>query len=138
MAQIEVNQTEKVEAESGEDLVAATGMDLEDAMSIMEMEDSRAERKGDHHVIVFVTEWLANQRGGSQYLLAEACKEVSKDAYVLEGAYDINMTEIAQNGSTTFTKCLHEVDETDGDYVDEKGVTFVPRSQTEQIVEIVE
>lgn len=138
MAILEINQTEKVEADSAEDIVAATGMDLETAMAVMEMEDSRAERKGDHHVIVFVTEWLANQRGGSQYLLAEACKEVSKDAYVLEGAYDINMTEIAQNGFTTFTKCLHEVDETDGDYVDEKGVTFVPKSQREAIVEVVE
>lgn len=136
MALLEVNPSEKIGAESSEDIVNATPLSLDTAMSIHDVAQTRAQRRNEWDCLIEITDWLAEQRGGHKYLLCEALEDASDKAYLAKGVRDVNITAIRENDAESVTEILTMIDETESDYVDEKGVTFIPKSQIESIIEL--
>lgn len=125
------NQGDCQTIESAEDLVALTEYDFETCMNITECIENHSLETETDYIIVEITEWLADQKSGSELIIANEVADVSAKSYLAEDAYyipKIVFTDQLPLGEDVPSP--YEVDESDGEYVDESGKTFLPKSQT--------
>lgn len=137
---LDVNPDDKVTIESAEDLVGVIDEDIETCIGVIDATQQRSEVENMDFAIVVLTDWLTEQKfgaHGTRFVLVNELEDISAKSYLAKGAY--NVTANALNGQTSLGDDAEmfsvEVDETDGDYVDDPRTTFLPKSQIEIIAE---
>jgi len=136
----DVNPSAYQLCESEESLASNSNLDVVDSTRLFDLVRKRVEgsdREG--YVLVQISDWLAHVADGakgSQFMLVDVVKDVSQKARVVEGAFLVDEEWLFDPDSSmpdSVHDVLEEVDETAGDYVDDVGATFAPKSQTEGI-----
>lgn len=132
--------------ESVEDLVDQTSLHKTDAEKILSiMKRREANRMGESRdAIVLLDDWAYED--WSDYdiadngiILSPFVDDYSEDAYIVESAAEVNETEIdaispAEVDGKSLTTLVDTVDETDGDFHDEVGEMYLPKSAVTDIV----
>lgn len=127
------------------DLAPLSDIDEEYRDQVAAVLQKRADVKpsGGVDAIIAVEEWAYADWSdyditGGPFLLVEHVEDYSEDAYLLDGAFEIVMGEIegrtaADVDDGSINEQLQQVDETDGEYHDEKGEMYLPKSAVEAI-----
>lgn len=137
---LEVGGEHRISASSAEDFVGEVDEDLETCIAVVDAVQFRSEFEDMDFAIMVITPWLADQKFGNRsqrFILVNEVTDVTADSYLCEGCFVT--TEAVVSGQTTFdedkTALTIEIDESDGEYVDDPRTTFLPKSQIESVIE---
>jgi len=128
----------QIPVESAEDIVSYVDDDFESCMALCDAVQKRSEHEDTDFVLLKITEWLTTQIAeNTQWFIAETVSDVSEKAILCEETYSIPTT--VYTGQTQLFEELSlgdssvYVDDSDGEYVDEPGVKFFPKSQLVEV-----
>jgi len=129
--------------ESAEDIVIHVDEDFESCMSLCDAVQKRSENENTDFSLLKITEWLTTQISeNTQWFMAETVSDVSEKAILCEETYSIPTTVYTGQTQLFEDVSLEDssvyVDDSDGEYVDEAGVKFFPKSQLVEVFTFID
>ena len=120
---------------SAEELCNHSELPIELAISIFDNMRARAETSGNPQTFVQISDWLADQWEGdfgesSEYLIAGDVVNHSQKAWRVEKAALVTDDGLSGDTDVSLSKALSMVDHSTGEYPRDKGLTYLPKSQT--------
>lgn len=83
---------------------------------------------GSQQVIVVCDEWVTYDNYeilDERVVVAASCESVTEDAYYVEGAATV---DVSQQDADWLTDVVSTIDKSDTDYVDDRGESYLPKS----------
>jgi hypothetical protein len=103
---------------------------------------ARGDAPFDHVVLLAdwaYERWSDYQIARGPVMLVGSIEDYSEKSFFVEGAFEVD-TDVMRSkpadevDSASLTSLVHQVDETDEDFIDDVGATFLPKSAVDSIV----
>ncbi|UBF23235.1 hypothetical protein M1M34_gp098 [Haloarcula tailed virus 2] len=126
--------------DGAESLAQQTGLDFEVAMNIISIVERRTKLSGKSLALVKISDWLAEQHQdehgfSSEYLLVEEVEDYSQNSWLVEGAVHVTHEGLSDSDAP-LSVALETLNHSTQEYPRDKGTTWVPKSQTENLFAI--
>lgn len=132
------------------DIEAATSLDKETAEKVLDISEMRTKSKTDSEYDAIVVledwaheDWSDHDVADEKVMLAKYADDYSDKAVLVEGAVEVQMGEIEDRPREEvkddyLTNLVSSVDETDEDFHDETGESYLPKSGIEAVLVVAE
>lgn len=135
--------------DGGEELSQASTLDLETAMSVIDLVARRADNRQDGRldIVVILEEWATVDDDYptvttiGRVLLVHKVIDYSEKAYKFRGSFAIREEALSKGAQefaeTPATSLVEMIDQTDGEFAEIVGELFAPKSAVQGIYEVV-